>query len=178
MPNLLAGVSIALQSMLSHQAAIEVVEHNVANASTPGYRRQSVVLKTGPAISAQGATYSMGVGQIGSGVSIDKVKRFSTDFYDTRYRNEVQQAGEYSVQASLLQQLESEFSENSGSGLTALLDNFWASWQALGADPTNSSLKAEVVDVARVLTQGISSRALTVYELQSGQDAEITQTNQ
>ncbi len=161
--------------MLSHQAAIEVVEHNVANASTPGYRRQSVVLKTGPAISAQGATYSMGVGQIGSGVSIDKVKRFSTDFYDTRYRNEVQQAGEFSVQASLLKQLEAEFAENSDSGLTAQLDSFWSSWQALAADPTNSSLKAEVLDVARVLTEGISSRALKVYELQSGQDAEIAQ---
>ena len=113
MPNLLAGVSIALQSMLSHQAAIEVTEHNVANATTPGYRRQQVVLKAGPAISSQGATYSMGVGQIGSGVSVDKVKRFSTDFYDTRYRNAIQYTGMYSVESSILTQLEGEFADTS-----------------------------------------------------------------
>ncbi len=175
MPNLLAGVSVALQSMLSHQAAVTVTEHNVANASTPGYRRQAVVMKAGPAISSQGATYSMGVGQIGSGVSVDKVKRFSTDFYDTRYRNEVQFAGEYSVQVSLLQQLEAEFAETSDSSLTSQLDGFWSSWQQLASDPSNTSLKAEVVDVARTLTQAINKRALSVYNLQSGQDGEITQ---
>lgn len=175
MPNLLAGVSIALQSMLSHQAAIEVVEHNVANATTPGYRRQQVVLKAGPAISSQGATYSMGVGQIGSGVSVDKVKRFSTDFYDTRYRNAVQYAGMYSVESSILTQLENEFAETTNSGLVAGLNSFWSSWQSLAGDPTNTALKADVVDVARALAQSINSRALTITDLQSQQDKQIVQ---
>lgn len=175
MPNLLAGVSIALQSMLSQQAAITVTEHNVANAGTAGYRRQSVVLTAGPAISSQGATYSVGVGQIGSGVSVEKVRRFSTDFYDSRYRNEVQYAGQYSVEASLLQQLESEFAETSDSGLTVTLDEFWSSWQNLAGDPGNSSLKAEVTDVAQTLAQAINSRALSIHNLQAGQDSEITQ---
>lgn len=175
MPNLLAGVSIALQSMLSHQAAIEVVEHNVANATTPGYRRQQVVLKSGPAISSQGATYSMGVGQIGSGVSVDRVRRFSTDFYDTRYRNAVQYTGMYSVEASILGQLENEFAETSTSGLIPGLNSFWSSWQSLAGDPTNTALKADVVDVARSLAQSINSRALTIRDLQMQQDSQIVQ---
>ena len=175
MPNLLAGVNVALQSMLSHQAAIAVTEHNVANASTPGYRKQEVVLKAGPAVSSQGATYSMGVGQIGSGVSVEKVRRFSTDFYDTRYRNEIQEAGKFSVESSILQQLESEFGETTDAGLTTKLNSFWSSWQNLAGDPSNSALKAEAVDVARALAEAINSRALTVYELQVQQDNQITQ---
>jgi flagellar hook-associated protein 1 len=175
MPNLFAGVSVALQSMLTQQAAIEVIEHNVSNVNTPGYRRQQVVLKAGPAISSQGSTYSMGVGQIGTGVSVEKVKRFSTDFYDTRYRNEIQYSGQYSVESSVLEQLQSEFSETSDYGLTNNLNSFWSSWQSLAADPSNTSLKADVVDVARTLAQGINSRALSVKSLQSEQDSQIDQ---
>jgi flagellar hook-associated protein 1 FlgK len=161
--------------MLSQQAAIEVAEHNVANASTPGYRRQQVVLKAGPAISAQGATYSMGVGQIGSGVSVEKVRRFSTDFYDSRYRNEIQYAGQYSIESSVLTQLESEFAETGDSSLISSMDDFWSSWQSLASDPSNSSLKADVLDVAKTLTEAISSRALVIHNLQADQDSQISQ---
>lgn len=176
MPNLLAGVNVALQSMLSQQAAIAVVEQNVANATTPGYRRQEAVLKAGPAISSQGATYSGGVGQIGTGVTVEKIRRFSTDFYDTRYRNAVQYAGMYSVESSILSQLEGEFDETSDSSLNNSLNEFWSSWQDLAGDPTNTALKAEVVDVARALAQSIRSRALTVSDLQQQQNNQIAQT--
>ena len=71
MPNLFAGVNLALQSLLSQQAAVEVIEHNVANVNTPGYRRQEVVLKAGPAVASQGAAYSIGIGQMGTGVSVE-----------------------------------------------------------------------------------------------------------
>ena len=44
MPTISSGISIALQAILTHSQSMEIIEHNVANASTPGYRRQSAVL--------------------------------------------------------------------------------------------------------------------------------------
>ena len=51
MTSLFSSVSMALQSMLAHQASIQVIEHNVANANTPGYHRQEAMLATGPSTS-------------------------------------------------------------------------------------------------------------------------------
>ncbi len=175
MPNLFAGVSLALQSLLSHQAAVEVIEHNVANVNTPGYRRQEVVLKSGPAYSNQGATYAMGVGQLGTGVSVDSIRRFSTDFYDTRYRYEIQSAKQHGIQAEVLSQLEGQFAEMGTNSLNINLDNFWGGWQRLSVDPSNTALRAEVLDVASSLTKAINSRALMVYQLQMDQDGQLTQ---
>ncbi len=175
MPNLFAGVSLALQSMLSHQAAVQVIEHNVANANTEGYKRQEAVLKAGPAISYSGASYLMGVGQLGTGVVVDSIRRFSTDFYDMRYRSEIQSAAQYNLESSILSQIEDEFSETSSSGLVSQLDSFWSSWQQLSVDPSNSALRAELVDVANTLTQAIQSRALNIRTVQAEQNTQITQ---
>lgn len=175
MPNLFAGVSLALQSMLSHQAAVQVIEHNVANANTEGYKRQEAVLKAGPAISYSGASYLMGVGQLGTGVVVDSIRRFSTDFYDMRYRSEIQSAAQYNLESSILSQIEDEFSETSSSGLVSQLDSFWSSWLQLSVDPSNSALRAELVDVANTLTQAIQSRALNIRTVQAEQNTQITQ---
>ena len=51
MPNLFAGINLSLQALLSQQAAVEIIEHNVANVNTPGYRRQEAVLKAGTCVS-------------------------------------------------------------------------------------------------------------------------------
>jgi len=175
MPNLFAGVSLALQSILSHQASVQVIEHNVANVNTPGYKRQEAVLKSGPAVSSQGASYNVGVGQMGTGVVVDKIRRFSTDFYDMRYRSEIQSAAQYNLEASILAQVQAEFSETSTNGLLNKLDEFWAGWQRLSADPSNSALKAELVDVANTLTQAIKYRALNIRTVQAEQNLQISQ---
>lgn len=175
MPNLFAGVSLALQSILSHQASVQVIEHNVANVNTPGYKRQEAVLKSGPAVSSPGASYNVGVGQIGTGVVVDKIRRFSTDFYDMRYRSEIQSSAQFGLQASILSQIEAEFSETSTNGLLNKLDEFWAGWQRLSADPSNSALKAELVDVANTLTQSIQYRALNIRTVQADQNLQISQ---
>lgn len=175
MPNLFAGVNLALQSLLSQQAAIEVTQHNVANVNTPGYHRQEVVLKAGPAVASQGAAYNIGIGQMGTGVSVEKIRRYSIDFFDARYRQEVQGSKQWEVQSQILQQLEAGFAETSTDGIIPKLDEFWNGWQKLSVDPTNTSLRAEVLDNAKSLTMAINSRAQLVFNTQMEQDQVIDQ---
>ena len=47
MSNLFAGINLALNAILAHQQSMQVIEHNVANANTPGYHRQEAVLTAG-----------------------------------------------------------------------------------------------------------------------------------
>ena len=40
MSSLFGTMSVALQSLLAQQSALEVVANNIANANTPGYSRE------------------------------------------------------------------------------------------------------------------------------------------
>ncbi len=175
MPNLFAGISVSLQALLSQQAAVEVIQHNVANVNTPGYRRQEVVLKAGPAVTSQGAAYTMGVGQIGTGVSVDRIRRFTLDFFDARYRQEIQGSKQWEVESGVLQELEAGFAETSTDGIIPKLDSFWSGWQKLSVDPSNTSIRAEVLDNAKALASALNTRSLQVYQLQMEQDLVIGQ---
>jgi flagellar hook-associated protein 1 FlgK len=175
MPNLFAGINLSLQALLSQQTAVEIIEHNVANVNTPGYRRQEAVLKAGLAVSSPGATYNLGVGQMGTGVSVDRIKRFTLDFFDTRYRQEIEGSKQWEVQSNILQTLEAGFAETSTDGVLPKLDAFWSGWQKLSVDPSNTSLRSEVLDNAKALASSLNSRAQMVLNLQMEQDLVIDQ---
>ena len=80
MPTISSGISIALQAVLTHSQVLEITEHNIANASTRGYRRQSAILTTESPYSINGADHGLGAGQAGNGVTIDRIQRFNMAF--------------------------------------------------------------------------------------------------
>ena len=75
-----AVLDIAKEALFSHKYAIDVVGHNIANVNTPGYTRQSPLLK---------AKSSMRLGgvMLGRGVEIEDVIRHSDAFIETRLRD-------------------------------------------------------------------------------------------
>jgi flagellar hook-associated protein 1 FlgK len=176
MPTLFSNINLALSSMLAQQYSMSITEHNVANANTEGYRRQRAVLRTGPAISTNGAyTFVTGLGQFGSGVEVGEIERISVGFYDGRYRSEVQQTKRYDVENTLLTQLESQLSETSTAGVLPKLDSFFTAWQTLSTTPTDSALKTQLVDSATDLVSSLNSRAVQLTQMRGDQDVEIVQ---
>lgn len=175
MPSLFSGINLALQTMLSHQYSILVIEHNVANANTPGYRRQEAVLSAGPAYPPPGFSTGVLAGQLGGGVTIEQIRRFNLDFFDSRYRMEIAQASRWELTHNTLSQVEATLSETSEWGLTALLDAFWAGWQALSTDPTNMATRADLYFRSASLVSGLNDRAIRLDQLRKDQDGLIVQ---
>ncbi|MBE0699683.1 MAG: flagellar hook-associated protein FlgK [Anaerolineaceae bacterium] len=167
MPGLSSGIQIALQAVLTHSQAIEIIEHNVANATTVGYRRQSAVLSA----SVPTPGYGMGIdtqygaGQRGTGVLMDRIQRFSSDFMDARYRAAASESQDWSARNTILTQLESLMAETSTSGLIPKMDQFWSGWQNLAANPSNNSLRTMLLNDANSLTEAIRSRALELTQI-------------
>ena len=170
MPTISAGLSIALQAVLTHSRALEVIEHNVANASTPGYRRQAAILTT--AIPSP-ADYVRGGGQRGGGVTIEKIQRFNLEFFDTRYRSVSAETRNWEAQSGVLSQLEPMLAETTEDGLLPKLDQFWAGWQKLSTDPTNTSLRTILLDDARSLASALNCRAAQITQLRAEQNQVI-----
>jgi flagellar hook-associated protein 1 len=174
MPTLSSGIQVALSALLAQSQTIEVIEHNVANANTPGYRRQSAVLSTSDPVQVYGMDRGFGAGQIGSGVTVDAIKSYSLNFFDDRYRSNSAETSNLTTQKNVLSQLEVTLSETTDNGLVNKLDGFWSSWQSLAADPSNTSLRSNVLSQAGALSTAFNQRAQQLSALQADQNQTIS----
>lgn len=175
MPSLFSGLNIALQSMLAHQQSVQVIEHNVANANTPGYRRQEVQLGPTPPYHPPGLYQAVQAGQIGTGVVAESIRRFNLDFFDGRYRDELAASQQWESFHGALQQVEATLAETSSDGILSHLDSFWAGWQALSNDPGNMTLRQDLHIRAQTLAEGLNRRATALTDFMQDQDALIIQ---
>lgn len=170
MPTLTSGISTALQAILTHSQVLEITEHNVANASTPGYRRQSALLTASVPSSINGSDYGIGAGQRGNGVTIERLQRFNLEFFDGRYRSVSAEAKNWGSQSGILSQVEPMLAETTDDGLLPKLDQFWAGWQSLSTDPTNTSLRTILLDDASSLANAFTRRTSQITQLRSDQN--------
>lgn len=170
-----SGIHIASSALRAHQQALDVINHNVANANTPGYRRQQVMYQNGVAYPTPTMNGGWGPGQFGMGVQVQSIKRFGTDFLDGRYRTELAQSGKYDVQRNILNQVESLLNETGDNNLVAKMDAFFNGWQALSADPANTALRGDLRGKAEDLVSAFNSRAQGLRATRSEQDVALGQ---
>ena len=165
-------LNIARTALLTQKRAMEVTAHNVANAQTPGYSRERLVLR------AEDSLYTP-QGNIGRGVTSDGVRRSRDLFYDASYRRE---AGLYSQSNTLhdgLQQIEEAMGEPSDTGLTATMDKMFHAFADLANDPASPANRDMVWQTGDRLAQQLnqldgrlgnaSSDALTRLQGQVGE---------
>src|SRR5690349_19598940 len=174
MPTISSGISIALQAVLTHSQALEITEHNVANASTPGYRRQTPLLTANVASPIMSYEHGLGAGQRGGGVSIEKIQRFNLEYFDKRFRSVSAETGNWTAQSEVLSQLEPMLAETTDDGLLPKLDQFWSGWQKLSTDPTNTSLRTILLDDAGSLASALNRRAAQITQLRAEQNQVIS----
>ncbi len=134
-----SALNIATRALTTNMAALQVVGHNIANASTPGYSRQSVELQT--------AGYQrMGNGYFGKGVEIATVEREHNAYLTREARVASAVAAADALRLERLQQLESAFPTGAG-GLGAAMNDMLNAWSDVASSPGN--LTARVVAIAR-----------------------------
>jgi len=170
-----SGINVALQSLLAQQAALEITQNNVANANTKGYHRQQAVLKAGYPTASMAFTNSSGVQNIGTGVYVSSIERFSLEFYDTRYRNQMADNSKYSTLTSMLSEIEINLADTSADGISQRMDNFFAGWQTVATDPDIAANRQDLLETASSLVEGFHNRATNLIQIQQDQNLAITQ---
>ncbi|NMD40399.1 MAG: flagellar hook-associated protein FlgK, partial [Deltaproteobacteria bacterium] len=107
MPGLGGALDIARWSMYSSQMAIEIFSHNVANANTEGYSRQSLRVEANYPI-------TMGPGQIGTGVRAVEVVRNYNNFLNQQVSLKKSEYSYWNSQRTAMEEIESIFNESDG----------------------------------------------------------------
>lgn len=89
----------ALSGMNAAQAGLDTAQHNIANASTPGFSRQEVLV-------GARAGQQTGAGFIGQGVDVTGVRRIYDQFLNTQVMQEQTQASYLSTYYTAMKQID------------------------------------------------------------------------
>jgi len=145
------GVETALRGLLAQQRAIDVSGHNIANANTVGYTRQTATFQATPPLR------DFPTGDIGTGVDVLQYTRARDEFIDVQLRAQTMLQGYHQARQDGLQQVELAFNEPSDSGVSQLFARFWSSWQDVGNAPESTATRQALLQNAASLAGGLQS---------------------
>lgn len=156
-----SGIETARRALMASQGALDVVGHNISNANTPGYSRQTAALQTTFPYTLPSIYKSPIPGQIGTGVEVQSITRARDEFMDNQYRRENTSLGYWDVQEDVLGQVEGVFNEPSDTGFQTVLNQFWESLQELSKTPqldaVRSTVRQRAVDLAESFNHSYDS---------------------
>lgn len=168
------GFSIGLRTLRAAQVSMDLVGHNISNASTPGYSRRLASLgATDPFFSGRYA--------LGTGVRVNELRRIHDGLLEMRLRDQRQVLGQLEASGSLLRQLEGFFQEPSESGLAARLDDLWNSFSDASRASDDTASRDALVQSG--LSLGASFRQVMAQvgsvggEARGGVDAAVAVVN-
>ncbi|HST56896.1 MAG TPA: flagellar hook-associated protein FlgK [Solirubrobacteraceae bacterium] len=168
----LQGLQTALSGLIASQQAIDVTGHNITNANTPGYSRQTAVMQTNHPLTIAAMSPVTGEGgQLGTGVSVATFTRIRNTYIDAQFRGQNTLLGGATTQSSELQQAQSAFDEPTDSGISSQLSAFWGAWSSLSDSPASTAARESVVSTGSQLASTFNqlSAQLTTISTQAAQ---------
>lgn len=157
----MAGLlTLGARAMFANQAALQTIGQNIANANTPGYSRQSVVLTTSP------GQYT-GVGFFGKGVDVQTVTRSHNDFLTKEAASAKSTAMADSTRAEQLSRLEKVFPPGTD-GLGYAASQFLNAMVDVTSRPSDPSARQVALGRANELAVRFANAGQQMTDLQAG----------
>ena len=160
----------AVQSLNAASGALQITNNNIANANTPGYSRETVVLNQA------GQTDDGGV-ELGNGVELAGYQSVRDELLQTQIQQETQAQSSANAQLSSMQQIQPTFTTSSqdiGTEMSAL----FSSISTLSADPTSASDGEAVITAGKNLATAFNTASSTLTSQQSGLNTQVRRTDQ
>jgi flagellar hook-associated protein 1 FlgK len=164
--SLFSTIQIAKNSLVAAQMGLQVTSNNVANANTPGYIRQNLVLTPAP-------TQRYGGLLLGLGVNVSAVVQQTDRFLEERVRNAASDLANSQTQEETYVQLESLIGELSDTDLSTGLSNFFNSIHDILNQPDSASVRNLAVLQGRTLTDDIRRLDTRVREIRNDVNSQI-----
>jgi flagellar hook-associated protein 1 FlgK len=160
-----ALMSIGVRAMFANYSSMQTTGHNIANAQTPGYSRQTVQLATS-------GGQSTGAGFFGKGVDVVTVQRASDAFLNTQAQVASSMSSMDDARSANLQQLETVFPPGD-SGVGAAVGSFMNSFVDLANSPSDSSARQVILSDAAEVADRFATAGAELDRLQSGVNSDI-----
>ncbi|SDI27342.1 flagellar hook-associated protein 1 FlgK [Pseudomonas flavescens] len=156
-------MSIGLSGVRASQTSLNVTGNNITNVDTAGYTRQATV-QVSAAAQKSGNVY------IGSGTTIEDVRRIYSSYLTTQVRTSTGLDSAAQSFNTQIQQTNSLLADST-TGISSVLQSFFASMQTASASPTDTASRQLLLTQASGLTERFNS----VYNQLADQNSYINQ---
>ena len=167
--SLLRVLETAKSAMMAHRTATTVTAHNIANANTPGYSRQTAVLE------AQAGRVNLNSpGPLTrTGVDVVAVSRAGDELVAARLLLQQGRLGTSAAMQRALETVETTFNDLSEQGIAADLSAFFNAWEAVATSPDQAAPRAELLQRGARLAESITSRYADLEEQRRDLNADV-----
>ncbi len=146
----MSGLSLTLNTaklaIEAQQYGLNVTGHNIANVNSESYSRQRVPLEaTTPTI--------FGGKLLGTGVTAKDIVRISNEFLEDKLIKQKSDLSMYENSLSKLNIIEGFLNENTDSGISSLLPEFWNGWHDLSNNPDSMAERITVFEKGALLSE-------------------------
>lgn len=163
MKSTFGALNTVTRGLYAQQVGLDTTGHNISNANTAGYSRQTVNLAT----TRPGTIYgSVGAMQLGTGVDITSIKRVRDIFMDKQMWQENSTLGYSQTVETTLGKIENVFKDQLPDiGIQSALNKFWNAWQTLSTTASNDSARLAVREQGNALVSTIKTAADQIKNL-------------
>jgi flagellar hook-associated protein 1 FlgK len=155
-----ALMSIGTRALSANYAALQATGHNISNANTPGYSRQTTVLESA------GGQFS-GAGFFGKGVLVTTTERAHSEYLTNEAATARALAAADETRSRQLQQLEAVF-KTGEAGLGYAAGQLFNAFADVASKPQDASARQVALARADELAASFRSAGAQIETLQSG----------
>jgi flagellar hook-associated protein 1 FlgK len=153
---LFSSLLISSNALGAFNRALDVVQNNVANANTPGYAKQDLLLTAQPFDPQQ---------HLVGGVTAGGLLSSRSEYLEQAVRSQTELLGSAEQKAGDLAQLEPIFDVTSRTGVSGALNSFFQSFSQLSITPNDSAARQAVLTQATSLAQSFNRAASGITQL-------------
>ncbi|NLX95088.1 MAG: flagellar hook-associated protein FlgK [Rhodopirellula sp.] len=165
--SLYSSIRMASNTIQADSIALQVVGQNIANANTPGYIREEVLLSPGP-------TQRLGGLLLGTGVQVLAVQQKIDTFLEERLRGAVSDQFSAEAQEETYLQLEGVIGELNDTDLSTAMNRFFGSINEILNQPESTSVRNLAMLQGKSLTEDIGRLAKRVGEMRFDINQRVT----
>lgn len=173
MPSTFLGITIASSGMSTYSAGLNTTGHNIANAKTVGYSKQTVEQRAKEALSLK-TSYGM----IGTGVNAYDITSGRDAYYDYKYRKSNSVYGKYETQFHYMNGVQDCFyaMDAKSGGVSNSLDSLFANISALSENVSDRTVRTQLIGYAESAMQAVREAAESLLKSQEEINTEIDST--
>ncbi len=165
----MAGMlSIGITGLNTAQAALSTTSHNIANAATPGFSRQSIIQGT------QEALFT-GAGFFGQGAKVETVRRSYSQYLENQVLSADTKRASLQAYEDQISQIDNLLADPTV-GLSPALQTFFDGVQEVAANPSSVPARQSMLSSAQAMASRFQYLDARLSEIRTGVEGTISST--
>ncbi|MDO8891443.1 MAG: flagellar hook-associated protein FlgK [Sulfurimicrobium sp.] len=160
------ALDVGISGLRAAQIGLTTTGHNITNAATPGYHRQEIVQSASTPVNT-------GAGFLGTGVSVNAVKRVYSDFLELQVQTAQTQSSYLEIYSAQISQFNNMVADPSA-GLSPALQQFFQGVHDVAANPASVPSRQSMISSADALVTRFQTLNQRFDEIREGINSQVT----